>query len=250
MFTRKRKNKSVGKVPLNRALSKLGIASRTVAEEWILAGKVKIDGVVRNNPAMMVVPEKIKIEVDGQSQEAREWKCILVNKPASCVVTRKDEKDRKTIFDVVGAEAEGLHAVGRLDYATTGLLILTNDTRLSSFLTDPVNEIPRTYIVTVRGEITDDKARRLRVGIQDDGELLKPSRLEVIKTSGKESHLKVELTEGKNREIRRMFKSIGNEVNRLKRVSFGSLELGTLQPGQFRSVTRDKIEKVARSSEE
>jgi 23S rRNA pseudouridine2605 synthase len=125
--------------------------------------------------------------------------------------------------------------------ATTGLLLLTNDTELSAYLTDPANAITRTYAVSVEGKVTDEEVQQLIRGVRDRGELLKPLTLTLRKSSNKESHLIVKLTEGKNREIRRMFGSIGHEVTRLKRISFGPLTLGEMQPGQFRYLTPEEI---------
>jgi 23S rRNA pseudouridine2605 synthase len=138
-------------------------------------------------------------------------------------------------------ELQSLHPVGRLDMATTGLLLLTNDTSFSAYLTDPVNAIRRTYMVSVKGKVTDEEVHQLRRGIWDREEFLKPLTLTLRKSSNKESHLIVELAEGKNREIRRMFEFIGHEVTQLKRVAFGSLTLGDMQPGQFRYLTSEEI---------
>ena len=145
------------------------------------------------------------------------------------------------MFDLLPSEMSTLHAVGRLDMATTGLLILTNDTRLSSYLTDPANAILRTYIVTVSGEITEAELAKARAGILDNGELLRPAGLTLRKASGRESHLTVELVEGKNREIRRIFEALGHEVVRLKRIAYGALQLGALEPGQFRRLTMEEF---------
>lgn len=236
--------KTIGKVRLDRALSKLGIASRTVAAEWISAGKVKVNGVLRTTADFLVTPETAKIEIDGEIAGKSVWKCLVFHKPKNCTVTRKDEKGRKTVFDILGEQGKGLHAVGRLDFATTGLLILTNDTKLSSFLTDPKNEIPRTYIVTVRGEITDQKLEKLQKGVRDAGEFLKPQSVSPIKISGKESLLEVTLTEGKNREIRRLFLAVGNEVIKLKRIAFGGLVLGEISVGDALEVSKSEILKI------
>lgn len=231
-----------GRVPLERALSKLGLASRTVARGLILAGQVRVNGVLRRDPAFAVTPETAKIEIDGVVQGKEAWKCLLFHKPKSCTVTRSDEKGRKTVFDIVGTAAEKLHAVGRLDFATTGLLLLTNDTKLSSYLTEPTSGIPRTYVVTVRGEITDEKLVAIRRGVRDEGEFLKPTRVELQKASGRESHLEVELMEGKNREIRRIFASVGNEVTRLKRIAYGPLVLDDLAIGAYRELTKAEVQ--------
>jgi pseudouridine synthase len=125
--------------------------------------------------------------------------------------------------------------------ASTGLLLLTNDTRLSDHLTDPANAIPRVYVVTVEGRLTDDEMKRAEQGVLDEGERLKPSAITLRKASNKESHLLVELVEGKNREIRRLFKSLGHRVRKIKRIAFGPLKLGDLEPGTYRPVSPEEL---------
>ena len=158
----------------------------------------------------------------------------MLYKPKSVITTRCDEAGRATVFDLLPEELRHFHAVGRLDMATTGLLLLTNDTRLSAYLTDPVNVVLRVYAVAVSGRITNEKLLKALNGIWDKGELLKLAEVTLRKASNKESHLIVELTEGKNLEIRRLFKSLGHEVIQLKRVAFGCLKLEGMQLGQFR----------------
>lgn len=232
-----------GKVPLERALSKLGAASRSRTREWALAGRLGVNGRIVRDPMYQVTPETDKFTVDGKPVLRDEWTTIMLNKPGSVVTTRSDEKGRRTVFDLLPAELRNLHPVGRLDMASTGLLILTNDTRLSAYLTDPANAILRVYAVTVKGRVTPEELRRAGAGIMDAGELLKPAGIIPRKISGKESHLTVELTEGRNREIRRLFGALGHEVTGLKRIAFGGLKLGELQPGRYRRLTREEIEK-------
>lgn len=230
-----------GHVSLERALSKLGLASRTTARAWIEAGRVKVDGRVRRDPLSAVVPESAQIEIEGALAAKAEFLCLLLHKPKGVVTTHSDEEGRPTVFSLLPQGTPHLIAVGRLDAATSGVLLLTNDTRLSSWLTDPVNRVPRVYVVTVRGEITEEKLARLREGVVDRGEELSPDAVVLRKSSGKESHLTVRLTEGKNREIRRLFAAVGNEVTRLKRVSFGGVELGDLAPGQFVEIGKQDL---------
>ena len=218
-------------VPLNRALSKLGILSRAQATEAIRAGRVKVDGRVVTNPAASVVPERVRITVDGERRRRAAWRTILFYKPRGVVTTRHDPEGRKTIYDVIGPSAKGLIAVGRLDLATSGLLLLTSDTRLAHRITDPGGGVPRVYVVAVRGRVTDEEAREL------DAE----SAI-VRKASERETHLIVELRRGRNREVRKLFESIGHEVTTLKRVRFGGLELGDLKPGEWRELTRTEVE--------
>jgi 23S rRNA pseudouridine2605 synthase len=244
-------------VSLNRALSKLGILSRAQATEAIRSGRVAVDGRVVRDPSLAVVPERARIDVDGVSRRKEPWRTILFHKPTGVVTTRHDPEGRPTIYDVLGDAARGLIAVGRLDLATSGLLILTNDTQLANRLTDPRHAVPRVYIVTVRGEVTDDERARLERGIESSeesgeergggvrdetrGERLRAAAVTVRKTSRRESHLTIELREGKNREVRRLCEAIGHEVTRLKRIRFGSLELGALRVGGWRELTPAEI---------
>lgn len=230
-----------GEVPLERALSKLGLASRTEARALIRAGRVTVDGRPTTDPLAPVVPERIRLEIDGRPAERPRPVTILLHKPRGVVTTRSDPEGRRTVYDCLEGLDVHVVPVGRLDAATTGLLLLTNDTRFADRVTDPRNEIPRVYLVTVRGELSDDTARSLEAGLEDDGEILSARSVAVRKRSKRETHLVVELTEGKNREIRRLMAAVGHEVTRLKRVSFGGLELGALQPGQWREVGEEEL---------
>jgi pseudouridine synthase len=218
-------------VSLNRALSKLGILSRAQATEAIRAGRVKIDGQVVTNPATQVVPGRARITVDGTRRVRAAWRAILFHKPRGVVTTRHDPEGRPTIYDVIGPAARGLVAVGRLDLATSGLLLLTTDTRLAHRITDPRNAVPRLYLVTVRGRVVDA-----------DAATIDAASVFVRKASNRETHLTVELRRGRNREVRKLFEAIGHEVTTLKRVRFGGLELGRLLPGEWRAVTQAEVE--------
>lgn len=235
------KRRRPGHVSLERALSKLGLASRSQARDLILAGRVAIDGKPETDPSREVVPERIWIVIDEREAERAEPLTILLHKPRGVVTTRSDPEGRPTVYGCL----EGLNAhvipVGRLDAATSGLLLLTNDTRFADWVTDPRNGVSRVYIVTVRGDLSDETARRLEEGIEESGEILAARAVTIRKRSKRETHLIVELTEGKNREIRRMLAAAGHEVTRLKRVSFGGLELGELEPGKWRLVAMNEL---------
>jgi 23S rRNA pseudouridine2605 synthase len=218
-----------GKVSLNRALSKLGVLSRAQAIGAIRAGRVRVGGRVVLAPSALVTPELDRIEVDGRPARRAVWRTILFHKPRGVMTTRSDPEGRPTVYDVLGASAEGLVAVGRLDFATSGLLLLTSDTQLANWLADPANAIPRLYVVTVRGRVTPETVASL------------PGRVTLRKASSRESHLLVELREGKNRQVRRMFGDAGHEVTSLKRVRFGALDLGTLATGEHREILRNEI---------
>jgi 23S rRNA pseudouridine2605 synthase len=221
--------RKAGLVPLGRALSKLGVLSRSQAIAAILDGRVSVSGRVERNPAALVAPERTRLLVNGEPASPAAWRTILLHKPRGVVTTRSDPEGRRTVYDVLGESGRGLIAVGRLDLATSGLLLLTTDTRLADWITDPTHAVPRLYAVTVRGRIVETDIAVLT------------GRVMLRKTSARESHLLVELTEGKNRQVRRMFEGIGHEVTALKRVKLGGLELGRLEPGQHRELSPREI---------
>jgi 23S rRNA pseudouridine2605 synthase len=231
-------------VRLDRALSKLRLASRSDARALIASGRVTVRGRIVRDPAVGVRPEPGLIAVDGRRAASTSWRTILLHKPRGVVTTRKDPHGRRTVFDLLGDQAEGLVAIGRLDLASSGLLLLTTDTQLANELADPARAMVRRYAVTVRGSLSDASARRMEAGLNG----MHARSVIIRKRSGRETHLIVELTEGKNREIRRLCEGVGHEVTRLKRVAFGTLELGNLQPGEWRELTRQEIARSVESS--
>jgi pseudouridine synthase len=228
---------AAGHVALERALSKLGLASRSVGRQLVRDGAVTVNGRVETNPLAAVHPERDRIQVGSAAEATRPWRTIAFHKPRGTMTTRKDPEGRRTVFDVLGPLADGLVAVGRLDYATSGLLLLTTDTQLAEQLTNPRHAVIRRYVVTARGEVSDGDCETLERGVSG----LRASAVAVRKRSRRETHLIVELTEGRNREIRRLFDAIGRPVTRLLRVAYGPIELGRLQAGEWREVTRDEF---------
>jgi 23S rRNA pseudouridine2605 synthase len=235
------KRSGARKVALVRALSKLGHASRSQAYELIRSGKVEVNGRVVTDPAFTVAPGLTRIEVAGVEVDRAPWRCIAMNKPRNVITTRSDPQGRKTVYDLIPGLDGRLVPVGRLDLASTGLLLMTNDTSLADWLTDPATAMIRRYVVTVRGELSDTVAASLLKGIDDRGETLAAVSIDIFKRSRRETHLIVELTEGKNREIRRMLKAVGHEVTRLKRIAFGPIQLGDLAPGNWRDVSAEEM---------
>jgi len=232
-----------GRVPLDRALSKLGLASRAEARRLIADGRVTVNGRAIRLAATMVVPERARIAIDGEArvQGRAARRVLLFHKPRGTVTSRRDPEGRPTVFDVLGDAARGLVAVGRLDLASTGLLVFTNDTQLAHRLTDPAERVPRRYVVTVRGRVTPQTARQIEHGLfvpatrhGGRSERLSASRVEISKESDRETHLIVVLVEGRNRELRRLFGAVGHEPTRIHRIAFGEYELGDLQPGEWR----------------
>ncbi len=232
------------RVHLNRAMSKLGILTRRQATGAILGGRVRVNGRVVLNPAEPINPAVARIEVDEQAAVPSEWRTILLNKPRGVVTTRSDPAGRPTVYDVLKDDGEGLIPVGRLDQATTGLLLLTTDPGLAAWIADPANAVEQLYVVTVRGKVTTEEAAQLEAGITLHGVRSVELRADAVvlrKASNRESHLTVELREGKNRQVRRLFEAVGHELSRLKRVKMAGLELGSLEPGQWRDLTLDEV---------
>lgn len=231
-----------GTVSLERALSKLGFASRSEARALIAEGRVSINGKPITDPTRRVTPEALRITIDGRTPaRATEPIVVALHKPRGYVTTRADPEGRKTVYDLLSDLPTRVVPVGRLDLATSGLLILTNDTQLANWLTDPDTAIPRVYLVTVEGRVDTHTIDQLTRGIDVRDQRLVPAAVELRKASSKESHLTITLTEGKNREVRRLLEAVGHPVTRLRRVQFGGLELGDLAPGRWRKVTAAEV---------
>jgi 23S rRNA pseudouridine2605 synthase len=236
------------RLTVDRLLSKRGIASRGTSQEWIRAGRVRINGRVIRDPATWVLWPKDAVSIDDRPIQDSVKRFILFHKPRGVITTHSDEKGRKTIFDVLPADLGYMHAVGRLDQATSGLLLLTNDSVLSSYLTDSAHKVMRTYLVTVRGEFTEAQAAEAVAGVVDGGEPLQCHTVKIQKSSGRESHLVVVLIQGKNREIRRLFQSLGHEVTRLRRIQYGPFKLEDLPSGGWREIPIEDARKALRQS--
>ena len=236
------------RLTVDRLLSKLGIASRGTSQEWVRAGRVSINSRVVRDPATWVLWPKDSVSVDDQPIQDSVKRFFLFHKPKGVITTHSDEKGRKTIFELLSPDLGYLHAVGRLDQATSGLLLLTNDSALSSFLTDPTHKVMRTYLVSVRGEFTGTQATAAVVGVVDGGERLQCHSVKIQKSSGRESHLEVVLIQGKNREIRRLFKALGHEVTRLRRIQYGPFTLEDLPSGAWREIPIEDVKKALRLS--
>lgn len=230
-----------GTVPLARALSKRGLASRAEAIALILAGRVRVGGRVVRDPGAPVVPERLDVAIDDAPAAAPPWRAIALHKPRGVVTTRRDPEGRPTVHELLVPLGDGLAPAGRLDLASTGLLVCTNDTRLAAWLTDPASGVEKEYVVTVRGPLDADTVAALAEGVRDGGEWLRPRSMTLLKASGRESQVAVVLTEGRNREVRRIFAAAGRDVTRLLRVRIGGLALGAMPPGAWRDIQRENI---------
>ncbi len=223
---------------LIRVLSKLGYCSRKEALSLVKSGAVSVNGRVALSPGLEIL-EGSKITVNGQLIRKSRYRYIILNKPSGYVTTRSDELNRKTVYDLLTKIPEWLSPVGRLDKETEGLLIFTNDTSYANFLTDPVNGVPRTYRVLVNGEITPDIVQKILKGIDiGSGEHSRPIGCKILKNDKETTLLDLTLTEGKNREIRRLFDSLSRKVLSLTRISYGPYKLEDIPRGEWREVSR------------
>jgi 23S rRNA pseudouridine2605 synthase len=226
---------------LARAISKLGHCSRARAGELIRAGKVRVNGGVRRDPETPVQLGKDLIEVDGQAISARERIYLVMNKPRGIVTTASDEKGRDTVYSLLGAEVPWVAPVGRLDKASEGLLLLTNDSEWGARVTAPETHLDKKYHVQI-GKIADEAlADALLRGVRTkEGETLRVKSASVLRQGERNSWLEIILDEGKNRHIRRMLDALGIEVLRLIRVAIGPLALGELGKGGVRRLTAEE----------
>lgn len=234
-----------GTVGLARALSKLGVCSRTQAERLIREGRVQIAGRVVTDPTHRVVPERAVLTVDGTAVGAATPVYLALNKPRGVVTTRDDPRGRRTVYDCLDDPAlPFVGPVGRLDQASEGLLLLTNDTRWAAQLTDPASHVDKTYHVQVAGLPDAARTERLQAGVRDPetGERLSAKRITLLREGSRSSHwLEIVLDEGRNRQIRRLLAAEGLETKRLVRVAIGALALGTLAKGAWRPLTPDEV---------
>lgn len=233
---------------LARALSKLGFCSRSLARELIDSGRVRVNGQPSRDPERWVVLERDRIEVDAQLVRGAEKLYLMLNKPRGLVTTARDEKGRPTVFKCFEGAAlplPGLGAVGRLDKASEGLLLFTNDTAWADRITDPGRELEKVYHVQVDCLADEHTRERMRNGIEVDGELLAVRCVGLLRQGTRHCWLEIVLTEGKNRHIRRLLAALGIEVLRLVRVRIGSVELGDLPKGAFRMLTESEVRRLA-----
>lgn len=228
---------------LARALSKLGFCSRSQAVVAIQSGKVSLNGRVCRDPEKPVLLDQDQITVAGQSVQQPEHRYLMLNKPRGLVTTASDEKGRDTVFSCFeGASLPHLSPVGRLDKASEGLLLFTNDTAWANRITDPATHLPKTYHVQVTGLVDEELLARLGSGIVDQGERLELGSIQKLRQGEKNTWLEITLDEGRNRHIRRVMAAHGLEVLRLVRVSIGSLGLGDLAKGSWRELISKEVE--------
>jgi len=232
-------------VGLARAISKMGYCSRNRAEEAIRAGRVRVNGAMRRNVEAPVHLGKDRVEIDGHEIKKAEKIYLMLNKPRGVVTTANDERGRETIYSFLEKYNDGflnwIAPVGRLDKASEGLLLLTNDSEWAAKITAPETHVDKIYHVQIAGQATPAMIEKLQSGLAvKDGEFLRVNRASVIRSGERNCWLEIVLDEGRNRHIRRMFETIGVEVLRLIRVAIGELSLGNLPKGEVRALSEQE----------
>ena len=227
---------------INKFIAQSGLCSRRKADELIQNGNVKVNGAVLKEPGYDVA-EGDRVEVNGHLIDTKQkLEYVLINKPLGMVTTVSDDKDRLTVMDVVADIDARLFPVGRLDYNTSGALIMTNDGELAYRITHPKHEIYKTYRARVAGVLSNERAARLRKGVDIGGFITSPAKVNIIKGNAHSTIVEISIREGKNRQVRKMFAAVGNPVQELERVAIGDIHLGHLKPGHYRKLTHEEIE--------
>ena len=226
---------------LERVLSKAGAGSRTDARAWILAGRVTVNGAVARTPDRRVDVSRDRVRLDGKPLAARERVYLLLHKPTGYVTTHRDPEGRPTVYDLIRDVGTFVSPVGRLDVETSGLLLLTNDTQFADRVTSPASHVPKTYLVKASGLLTDADLQALRDGVTLRDGPTRPARVRRVGDSLRRTSFEITLTEGRNRQVRRMVEARGARVVELSRLSIGAIGIGTLPIGAWRRLTRKEV---------
>jgi pseudouridine synthase len=224
------------KKTLERVLSKAGLGSRSEARSWIHARRVRVNGRVVENPDHWVDLKRDKILFDDQPLAAAEKRYILLYKPKGYITTYGDPEKRPTVYDLIADAGTWVAPVGRLDLDTSGLLILTNDTAFAERMTNPDFHVPKTYLIKASTLLSDEQLERLRNGVELSDGPTRPAQVNRLRDSTKYTHLEMTITEGRNRQVRRMLEAVDSKVLELVRVGIGKLRIGNLPIGKWREM--------------
>jgi pseudouridine synthase len=227
-------------------LSKAGVGSRVEARSWIHAGRVKVNGHITRNPDQWVDMKRDRVFFDGKPLVARERVYLLLYKPTGYLTTYKDPEGRPTVYDLIADVGTFLSPVGRLDLDTSGLLLMTNDNQFAERVTNPMSHVPKTYLVKASVLLTDAQLQRLRDGIELADGPTRPAEVTRLRDSGKYTHFEITLTEGRNRQVRRMVDALDAKVLKLVRVRIGTIAIGRLPIGKWRLLTPAEIASLSK----
>lgn len=231
---------------LQKIISAAGITSRRASEALILNGQVAVNGIIVTELGSKADPSKDSITVDGKLLKISAQRLyILLNKPPGYITALKDSQDRPLVTDLLKDVPERVYPVGRLDYNTEGLLLLTNDGEWANRLMHPSNEIEKEYHVRVRGKVLDQQLKRMAEGVELDDGMTAPAVVNLVKSGEQNDWISVAIHEGRNRQVRRMCEVVSLSVVRLKRIRYGSLMLGTLRSGQFRYLSESEVKQLS-----
>jgi pseudouridine synthase len=230
---------------LQKFLSSAGVAARRKAEELITAGRVMVNGKIVRVLGTKVDPERDSVQVDGEAVMAKDTFYVLLNKPKACITAVSDDRGRPTVMDYLPNLPVGVRPVGRLDFYTEGVLLLTNDGELAARLLAPGSHVPKTYHVKVHGELSADHIKALRKGVRlDDGAVTMPAEINVLPAESKHTWLAITLHEGKHRQIHRMIEALGYRVDKLQRVAFANLTFHGLRVGDARELVQSELNEL------
>ena len=226
---------------LERVLSKAGVGSRTEVRAWIAAGRVKVNGKVVRDPDQWIDMGRDQLRFDNKPLASRERVYVLLYKPTGYLTTYKDPQGRPTVYDLIKDVGTFVSPVGRLDLDTSGLLLLTNDNQFAERVTNPASHVSKTYLVKASMVLSDEQLQQLREGIELSDGATRPARVSRLRDSAKYTHFEITLTEGRNRQVRRMVEALGAKVLKLVRVKIGPIAIGTLPIGKWRPLTRTEV---------
>ena len=226
---------------LERVLSKAGLGSRTVARGWIGGGRVVVNGKTIRNPDHWVDPQRDRIALDGKALRPAAKAYILLYKPKGYLTTRRDPEGRPTVYDLTGDVGTWLSPVGRLDLDTSGLLLMTNDTDFAERIANPEHKAPKTYLLKAATLLSDEQIAQLRHGVELTDGPTRPAEVKRLRDRGKHTFLEMTITEGRNRQVRRMIDAVGSKVLKLVRVAIGPIRIGDLQIGKWRHLTDAEV---------
>lgn len=232
-------------IRLQKYMAISGVASRRASEKLIEEGKVEVNGKVVTEMGYKITPGKDKVKVNGKIiRPEKEDVYVILNKPVGIVTSVKDEKGRVVVTDLIDEVSERIYPVGRLDADTSGIILLTNDGELAYKLTHPSKMVYKRYIAIVEGVPNKAELEKFRKGFKLEGKMTAPARVKILKNFGEDSILDIQLYEGRNRQVKKMCEAINHPVKKLKRISFGKLELGGLEPGQWRHLDQEEMDYI------